>query len=61
MSIAEAARLAEIGKRLMEYRIGQKAISTVRDGRRVLILMTELRRYCRINHFEGARPRKPRQ
>lgn len=58
VSIAEAARLAGIGKRTMESRIAQKLIRTVRDGRRVLIEMAELRRYCRTNHLDSTRPRK---
>ena len=61
VSISEAARLAGIGKRTMESRIAQKLIRTVRDGKRVLIEMAELRRYCRTNHFESTRPRKPKE
>lgn len=61
VSIQEGARLLSIGKRQLEYRIANKQISTVRDGRRSLILMSELRRYGRTNHFDSARPRKPRK
>lgn len=61
VSIAEAARLAGIGKRTMESRIAQKLIRTVRDGRRVLIEMAELRRYCRTNHYDSARPHKAKK
>ena len=61
VSSAEAARIAGIGKRMMEYRIAQKALRTVRDGRRVLVETPELRRYCRTNHFDSPRPRKPRK
>lgn len=55
VSVAEAASLAGISKRMMEYRIAQKAIRTVRDGRRSLIEMAELRRYCRTNHYDSPR------
>ena len=61
VSIEEAARLAAISKRMVEYRIAQKAIRTVRDARRVLIEMSELRRYCRTNHYDSPRPRKAKK
>jgi excisionase family DNA binding protein len=55
VSISESARLLSIGKRMLEHRIANKEITTVRDGRRVLILMSELRRYARTNHYNSVR------
>lgn len=59
VSIKEAARLLSISKRMVEYRISEKELTTVRDARRVLLLMSELRRYARANHYSS--PRKKRQ
>lgn len=61
VSIIESARLAGISPRMVEGRIAQKAIRTIRDGTRVLIEMAELRRYCRTNHFDSLRPRKAKK
>jgi hypothetical protein len=55
VSIKDGARLLSISKRQLEYRIAHKEITTVRDGRRNLILMSELRRYARTNHYTRAR------
>lgn len=60
VSIKEGARLLSIGKRQLEYRIANKEISTVRDGRRNLILLSELRRYARTNHYSSPRAPKSR-
>lgn len=57
-SIKEGARLLSISKRQLEYRIKNKEIATVRDGCRNLILMSELRRYARTNHYSSARTSK---
>lgn len=54
----EAARLLSISLRQLDYRIAGREIQIVHDGRSVLILMSELRRYARANHYTSPRLRK---
>lgn len=61
VSLAEGARLLSISKRMLEYRIAAKQIRTVRDGRRVFILISDLRSYARTNHYDSPRPYKARK
>lgn len=43
--------LLGISARQLDYRIANREIRTIRDGRAVLIMMTELRRYASTNHL----------
>ena len=48
-----AASLLGISVRLLDYRVSEGLIATRRDGKRVLIAMTELKRYAKSDHTES--------
>ncbi|MGC9225347.1 MAG: hypothetical protein ACP5E2_15650 [Terracidiphilus sp.] len=55
VSAKEAGRLLSISTRHLAYRTANKQISTVRDGRRVLYTLRELRRYAYTNRYDSPR------
>jgi hypothetical protein len=49
----ESARLLGMSIRSLDYRIEDQIIKTIKEGRNVMILYTELVRYSRSNHFKS--------
>jgi hypothetical protein len=46
----DAARMLSISQRSLDYLIANKELATRRIGSRVLIVITDLRRYARADH-----------